>query len=35
MDNTPLNANELLKQFGGVNQNMLENLTDAYEHDEN
>ena len=35
MDNITLNASELLEHFGGVNQNMLENLTDAYEHDEN
>ena len=35
MDNKPLNAETILQSYGGVNQNMLENLTDAYEHDEN
>ena len=30
-----LNADAILKQFGGVNKNMLENLTNVYEHEEN
>ena len=35
MENDVLCADELLKQFGGVSQNKLGNLTDSYEHDEN
>ena len=34
MANNPLDANSLLCQYGGVNKNMLENITDAYVQDE-
>ena len=32
MDNTVLNAKDILKEYGGVNKNMLENILSAYEH---
>ena len=35
MDNTPLDANDLLTQYGGIDKHRLKDLLDAYEHDSN
>ena len=35
MDNNVLSASDILKEYGGVDKNMLKNLLDAYEHDTN
>ena len=35
MDNNVLLASDILKEYGGVDKNMLKNLLDAYEHDTN
>ena len=35
MDNNVLSASDILKEYGGVDRNMLKNLLDAYEHDTN
>ena len=35
MDNTILSAKDILKEYGGVNKNMLENIISAYEHQDN
>ena len=32
MDNTVLSAKDILKEYGGVDKNMLENILSAYEH---
>ena len=35
MDNIRLDANEILKEYGGTDRNMLENIINAYESNEN
>ena len=35
MDNLVLNANDILKEYGGASKNMLENILSAYEHHDN
>ena len=35
MDNNVLSASDILREYGGVDKNMLKNLLDAYEHDAN
>ena len=35
MDNVVLSAKDILKEYGGVNKNMLENILSAYEHHDN
>ena len=35
MEGGALNEKDILEQYGGVSNNMLKNLLDAYEHDEN
>ena len=35
MDNGPLDANELLTLYGGIDKNRLKDLLDAYEHESN
>ena len=35
MDNNILSTSDILKEYGGVDRNMLKNLLDAYEHDTN
>ena len=35
MDSGPLDANELLTLYGGIDKNRLKDLLDAYEHESN
>ena len=35
MDNVVLSAKDILKEYGGVNKNMLENILSAYDHHDN